>query len=802
MLLIIILLSSNIYAANQMPTDSYTFWIFTDALDETAPIVRDCSPEANSLDISRSTNIKACIVDTQSDIDYTSINMSVNGILIINNGIVQTYKDVYGNTQYYQVEIVEKTANDYVLMYDPVECFNYEENVLVSLNAADVKGNYLDLYNYSFKVQDFQIGAVSSFFNAAPLNLSLAAQTADTGFKQDNAVIANSVDSKHVFIAWEQRSSTDIWDIYCVRSDDFGKTFSAPIRVNPDAAGAEQRFPCIALDILNNVYVSWQQKAVSGDWDIYIAKMNSTETFFSPSKRIYADYNATDQMFPAIAVGPALQSDGLSWTQEPAVIYVVWIESNGLTSSVRYTRTTAAYSDPWDVFVSNSIRIDSDRSQQCKDPIIKLDTSARTFVAWRADNSNGTSSIYFDRANKNILDGKELFGTDITVSNSSSAAIKPEMEVSSDGNNVYLLWKELLSNQANLKFSYYRYLNGYYTLNASKNVNTDILSEAALGNYDLSIDIGNDVSVIWSEVHNANKVINLAGATYNNYTFSEFASIVTPGEQENPCLGMDSVGGHYYMTWTDNSNGYEAIYFCRNTYIVTDEITTQKIDNNIGGIVAVSSGSIAGSKIEIPPDAIDAPITITIAESVGAPEPDNGLTRLGNVVDFGPGQTFFNTPARITLPYSNFINIDAQDLNIYYYNIAGLKWEMVSGCIVDAVNQTVSANINHFSIYMVAAGSAIVAISDPDSAQDSGGGGGGCFIATAAYGSSMSKEVYVLREFRDQYLLTNKLGISFVRNYYKYSPPFAEKIRSNNNIKALIRVCLKPLICLSRSICR
>ncbi|MBU1044052.1 MAG: hypothetical protein KJ915_06600 [Candidatus Omnitrophica bacterium] len=794
------LLAGNVYAGNVMLTDKYTFWIISNALDEAAPIVQECSPQANASDISRSTNIKACIFDAQSDIDYTSIDMAVNGALIISNGIVQTYQDVSGNTLYYQVEIVEKTANDYVLMYDPVECFNYEENVRVTLNAADVKGNQINSYDYSFKIQNFQIGAVSSFFNAAPLNISLAAQTSDTGFMQDHSVIANSVDGKYVFIAWEQRSSTGIWDIYCVKSNDFGKTFSAPMRVNPDAAGAEQRSPSIALDGLNNAYISWQQKAVSGDWDIYIAKINSDETFFSTSKRIYADYNSTDQILPSITVGPALQSDGLSWTQEPSTVYAVWVESNGTASSVRYTRTTAAYNDAWDVFVSNSIRIDTARAQQCKDPIIKLDASARTFVAWRGDNANGTSSIYFDRANKNILDGKELFSTDITVSNSTSAGAKPELEVSADGNNVYLLWKERLSDQANLRFSYYRYLNGYYTLNASKVVNSDVLSEADLGEYDISIDIGNDVSVIWSEVHNNNRVINLAGATYNNYTFSEFASIATPGVQQNPCLGMDSVGGHYYMSWTDNSNGYDSVYFCRNTYIVTDEITAQKIDNSIGGIVAVSSGSIAGTKIEIAPDAIDAPITITIAESVGAPEPDNGLIRLGNVVDFGPGQTTFKTPARISLPYNNPNAIDDNLLNVYYYNIAALKWELVPGCAVDIANQMVSVNINHFSIYMVADGA--ITAENIDSTQSGGGGGGGCFIATAAFGTSTAEQVDALRKFRDQYLLTNKLGISFVQNYYKYSPPFADKIRNNDQIKVLIRVCLKPLISLSQSICR
>ncbi len=82
----------------------------------------------------------------------------------------------------------------------------------------------------------------------------------------------------------------------------------------------------------------------------------------------------------------------------------------------------------------------------------------------------------------------------------------------------------------------------------------------------------------------------------------------------------------------------------------------------------------------------------------------------------------------------------------------------------------------------------------PAASSNGGGGGGGCFIATAAYGSYMSDEVMVLREFRDKYLLTNDYGKAFVKAYYKYSPPIADVIKENEFMKTVTRVFLTPVV--------
>ena len=86
----------------------------------------------------------------------------------------------------------------------------------------------------------------------------------------------------------------------------------------------------------------------------------------------------------------------------------------------------------------------------------------------------------------------------------------------------------------------------------------------------------------------------------------------------------------------------------------------------------------------------------------------------------------------------------------------------------------------------------------PASLLTGDGGGGFCFIATAAYGSHMSKEVKVLQRVRDEYLLPNELGRSFVSGYYKYSPTLARWIAKHPMMRKMVRIGLYPIMEVSK----
>ena len=79
-------------------------------------------------------------------------------------------------------------------------------------------------------------------------------------------------------------------------------------------------------------------------------------------------------------------------------------------------------------------------------------------------------------------------------------------------------------------------------------------------------------------------------------------------------------------------------------------------------------------------------------------------------------------------------------------------------------------------------------------APPAGGGGGGCFIATAAYGSYLDPHVQALRDFRDDYLMTNAAGRTLVSLYETYSPPVASFVARHESLKWATRVGLTPLV--------
>ena len=75
----------------------------------------------------------------------------------------------------------------------------------------------------------------------------------------------------------------------------------------------------------------------------------------------------------------------------------------------------------------------------------------------------------------------------------------------------------------------------------------------------------------------------------------------------------------------------------------------------------------------------------------------------------------------------------------------------------------------------------------------------GCFIATAAYGTSLHPCVKILQDFRDTYLMPGRFGRLLVYFYYRYSPFLADFISKHKVLRVAVRASLLPLVAFSYS---
>jgi hypothetical protein len=74
-----------------------------------------------------------------------------------------------------------------------------------------------------------------------------------------------------------------------------------------------------------------------------------------------------------------------------------------------------------------------------------------------------------------------------------------------------------------------------------------------------------------------------------------------------------------------------------------------------------------------------------------------------------------------------------------------------------------------------------------------------CFISTAAFGSSMSEEVQVFREFRNRFMIDSVRGQKLIQAYYNYGSKLSLKIYKSKFRRALARTALQPPLWFAKS---
>lgn len=174
---------------------------------------------------------------------------------------------------------------------------------------------------------------------------------------------------------------------------------------------------------------------------------------------------------------------------------------------------------------------------------------------------------------------------------------------------------------------------------------------------------------------------------------------VTPAAQQSYTISGLTLNATYYIkVWT------------------ADEIENWSNASSTASALAVGAISISTSggtvyckdgitNVFIPEGAIDANITVTISvpdinDTSAVPNASSPATRARplSVYEFGPAGTVFRKPVFLKLLYPETSGIDEDTLKVFWWD--GFVWSYVGGT-ADTTNNTVSAEVMHFSKYAV-----------------------------------------------------------------------------------------------------
>ncbi|MCM8812439.1 MAG: hypothetical protein NC924_00700, partial [Candidatus Omnitrophica bacterium] len=362
-----------------------------------------------------------------------------------------------------------------------------------------------------------------------------------------------------------------------------------------------------------------------------------------------------------------------------------------------------------------------------------------------------------------------------------------------------------------------------YTQDVLRTVAVDAVS--ALTSIDMRIDRFGNAFVAWTNAADDGRV-SLCGASYRNYSFVPLGQFSLPGRagrRTDASLAIDGVSAHYYVTWTEENEEGRRIYFCRNTIPMAGTEESKIMYASSGGVLKTTQPDIAGAAIEVPAEAIVTPKKISVSRVVFPPESAHSVCMVGNAVDFGPGGLLFKKEVTLKLPCrpEDIAAAGIEDLSVlrpYYFNLATMQWEEMSGGVLLSADGVLAVPTRHLSMYMVGApvGLSETPVRQPsppdaapptagptsnpaDSETQSSSARYSCFIATAAYGTALAPQVRILCRFRDEWLLKRAWGKVIVGIYYRWSPAVARQIERQAVLAAVTRIFLNPLVFIARN---
>jgi len=348
---------------------------------------------------------------------------------------------------------------------------------------------------------------------------------------------------------------------------------------------------------------------------------------------------------------------------------------------------------------------------------------------------------------------------------------------------------------------------------------TDIIQIAAGGPHTVGLKEDGTVVAVGADVELPEW--NLYETPDIRYTLIIFStpggSVIVPGEgtftydagEEHNLIAV-AEEGYRFVCWTGIVGTIDDVYAAQTTitmnanYSITARFTavvnskTETVSNGI-----VDAKEEADTEVEVTGTA-----TVTVAQFADNPGgyPPSGFNSLGKYIDVYIPYVGDVTETEIRLYYTDDevpADIEEDSLHLFWWN--GTIWQVCSPSGVNTASNYIWAQIRAAGTIPTLAelaGTPFAAYGSPPPPAPTPSPTPSlpvryCFIANAAYGTPMAEEIQILREFRDQYLLTNPPGRAFVDFYYRVSPPIAEFITEHPSLMPIVRTGLMPAVVMS-----
>ncbi len=641
--------------------------------DSQPPRVTGCVPEPGAIQAPLNSLVTLHVSDDVWGVDANTVTVSVDGAVVY-TGNVPSYSSALGVCRRIGAQA------DYTYAYQSNENFDFDQTIMVTVDAADLKGNVMPQYSYSFTTNMRAFGP----------NLKASSALGSLG-KGSPATVHDGAGD--IWVVWHA-GATGQRDIYVSKlahgSDSFGDAVQLTTGVGDECN------PDMAIGTDDKLYIGWQDNR-RGNWDIY-ARTSVDGVTWSEERRV-TDSN-DNQVNPAIAVD----------AQSPNRAYIAWQDDGAGNQDIDVAGSN-------DGFATKTIsRVTSDASDQT-DPQTAVDSSNTVYLVW-TDRRNGSDDIYGASSGTGPW-------TNVPLVTGAGNQNSPAVATEAAGSVLHIAWVDDARGNQDIRYASSNGLPSNPLTGMSLIDDTTGAKRSPAVAAAGSADYGPKVFVCWRDERNITAnggdadlyfVEVRAGAETNILIGDEGAG----SDQSEPVMGIDGYG-YPYVVSTDNRNTAADIYYAGSTFMEPNALAAQLVGASAGGTVGtVPPIGVDDVSVVIPAGACPYDATVTITR-IQNPRAGSALHVIA--YDFGPSGLQFSLPVTIMIPCA--VAEFGTDLPVPYWYDSRTGTVSQEG-ITDVETLHLSSSLNairfrttHFTPYVLL----------PVSIAGGGDNGGGCALS-------------------------------------------------------------------------